>query len=1056
MFSKYFIERPILASVVAIVITLGGFLGLRGLGVEQYPSVTPPQVVVSARYPGADAETIAKTVASPIEEAINGVENMIYMQSTSSADGTTSVNVYFETGSDSLKAQIDVNNRVQAIVSTLPTEAQRYGVSVTSRSTSMLGFVTFFSPNGSMNVTDVNNYLNINVLDEMKRVNGIGSAIVFGSRDYSMRIEIKPDLLAKYNLTPADIATSVNEQNSQQTAGSLGQAPMRKTAPFVYKLKPEGRLKTVEEFKSIIIRSDGTNVIHLGDVASVSIGALSYTATGIYGKNSKVKPMVGMGLFMQNGANAVATMDNVREKLEELKKDFGGKLDYSVVYDTTKFVDVSIDEVIKTFIEAILLVLVVMYFFLKNIRATIIPMITIPVAILGTFGILYLIGFTINLITLFALLLSIGLVVDDAIVVIENVERILQTTDVSPKQAAIQSMEEVARPVISIVLVLSAVFIPVAFLSGFSGEIQRQFALTLVSSIVISGFIALTLTPALCGAFLKKKESEPFWIVKKFNDYFDWSTKVFMGGVSTVLRHVIASLIVVGILFFMAYKFFQVVPTSLLPDEDQGVIIVMNTLPPGYTLAQTDVNTHGIAQAVLQNPNIKEMGGVIGLSLATFTAQEDSSIMFFGLKDWSKRLDQNQSSFAIANMYNKMFWLNPQSQTFFINPPAIMGMGISGGFEVYLESKLGKSYEEIAQDVQKVLAVARKRPELNVMRLQSSLVTNTPQYNIIVNKDKLKMLNINTSTLFSTLSATVGQYYINDFNLFGKTYQVSIRAGAGYREAAKDLDSIFVRSTTGEMVPITSVVSLKRYTGPVTVDRFNLYAATKLSGIPNVGYTSGQALNALEESIREVLSESDYGIGYSGSTFQEVQSQKAGNTAFLYGLVFVFLILAAQYERWLMPAAIIASVPFAALGALVSTYYRGYSNDLYFQIGLLVLIGLSAKNAILIVEFAMEARQRGKSLFDSALEASKLRFRPVIMTSIAFILGVSPMVFATGAGAASRHSLGTGVVGGMIVASSIALFFIPLFFYLVEGLSEWLTKKRGGEVTFSHEATKEG
>ncbi len=1055
MFSKFFIERPVFAAVVSIIITLGGVLGLNNLGVEEYPNLTPPQISVSAVYPGADASTISNTVASPIEEAINGVEGLIYMKTTSSSAGTANINAYFEIGTDPLEASINVNNRVNAIKAKLPQEVQRYGLSVRESSSSMLGVISFYSPDASMDSTTLNNYININIKNELARVKGVGNVQVFGLKDYSVRIWLKPDMLAKYSLTPSDVIAKVKEQNSQYGAGKLGQSPTNKAVEFVYTLKVKGRLSDIEQFKNIILRSEeNANILRLSDVADVELGSEDYTFEGLY--NGK-KAMIPIAVFMKSGANAIATMDGVKAKLESLSKGFNEGITYDVVYDTTEFVKISIKEVVKTFIEAILLVLLVIYMFLKNFRATIIPMIAVPVSILGTFGVLYVMGFSLNLITLFALLLAIGIVVDDAIIVIENVERILRGhPEISPKEASIQAMEEVATPVISIVLVLSAVFIPVSFMGGFSGQIQKEFALTLVSSVVISGFVALTLTPALCAVFLKREHPKPLWIVEKFNDFFDFSTSIFTAGVSKVLRHTIPSLIVVGVLFFTAYKLYSIVPTSLLPNEDKGVIIAFNSLPEGYTLPKTKKVTQNIATALGQNPNIKTSGAMIGYDMMTSSLKENASVAFIMLKDWSKRRDLNQSSFAIANEYNKKFWMDMNAQTFFVNPPPIMGMSMSGGFEVYLQSKTGKSYEQIANDVKKVFELASKRAEINLMRLNTSLNTNTPQYNVILDKDKLKMLHVNIADVFTTLNATIGQYYINDFNMFGQTYKVNIRAKAEYRASVEDLNSIFVRSSKGEMVPLGSIVQLKRYSGASSVDRFNLYPSAKISGVANMGYTSGQALKALEQSVFTALSRNEYSLGYSGSTYQEKQTQSSSGNAFLFGLVFVFLILAAQYERWLMPFAIVLSVPFAILGSLLAIFGAGLSNDIYFQIGLLVLIGLSAKNAILIVEFAMDERQKGKSLIESAIMASKLRFRPIVMTSIAFTLGVVPMVLSSGAGAASRHSLGTGVVGGMIVASTVALFFIPLFFVLVEGFSEYLTKKRGSKVHFAHEAIKEG
>lgn len=1041
MFSKFFIQRPVFASVISIIIVISGLMGLNGLSVEEYPSLTPPQIVVEATYPGADAETIANTVATPIEDAINGVENMIYMQSTSSSAGTVNVNVYFEIGTNPMEASMNVNNRVSAIEAKLPAEVRRRGVTVNERSSSILEVVAFYTPDGNMNPVALNNYVNINIAEELKRVPGVGNVVVIGGKDYSVRIWVKPELLTKYNLTTNDIVARVNEQNSQYPAGKLGETPMSVNVPYVYTIKVEGRLTDIEQFKNIIIRSDKEgNILRLKDVADVQMGAQTYNFQGKY---NGTKDMIPVLIFMQNGANAIATAKAVNEKVEELSKGFPQSLTYEVVYDTTKFVEVSMQEVGKTFAEAILLVLLVIYMFLKNFRATIIPMIAVPVAILGTFGVLYVIGFSMNLITLFALLLAIGIVVDDAIIVIENVERILRSNpQISPKEAAIQAMSEVSTPIISIVLVLTAVFVPVAFMEGFAGQIQKQFALTLVSSVVISGFVALTLTPALCGVFLKHQEIKPFWFVRKFNNFFDWSTKVFSAGVAKVLRHIIPSLFVVLVMFFAIYKLFGIIPSSLVPDEDKGTILVFSTLPPASTLTRTEQEVGKISQQAMQDKNVEAMGAMIGYDMQSSSLKENAAVLFIRFTDWAKRPDANQSSFAIANALNKKYFMDMGSQTFFINPPPIMGMGMAGGFELYLQSKLGKSYAQIAQDVQKVFQVARQRPELNVMRLNTSLQTNVPQYNLSLDKEKLKMLNINIADLFATLSATVGQYYINDFNMFGKTYQVNIRAQDKYRKNIRDLNNIYVRSNDGKMIPITSVVKLEKSTGADTVERFNLYPAAKITGAAAMGFTSGEAIKAIEESIFQVLSKDDYTLGWAGTSYQEVNTTGSGSKAFVFGMIFVFLILAAQYERWLMPFAIIAAVPFAVLGSLLAIYFRDLSNDIYFQIGLLVLIGLSAKNAILIVEFAMEARKKGKSVFDASIEASKLRFRPIVMTSLAFTFGVLPMVLSTGAGAASRHALGTGVIGGMIVASTVALFFIPLFFYLLERFSEWTGKKK--------------
>jgi len=1020
MFSRFFINRPIFATVISIIIVIAGFMGIKGLPIEEYPSLTPPTVSVTATYSGADAQTIADSVASAIEDQINGVENMLYMQSTSSSAGTMNISVYFKIGSSSKQATIDVNNRVQAALSRLPQEVQNMGVTVRERSGSILQVVGFTNPN--MNQVELYNYVNLNIADAIKRVNGIGDTVLIGNKEYSMRIWLKPDKLAQFKLTPSDVISQVKIQNSQYAAGKIGEQPSKGENPYVYSVVSEGRFKDPKQFGEILIKSEDGSVVKLKEVATVELGAASYASEAMLNG----KPAVPLLLFLQNDANALATAEAVKAKLEELKKTYPVGLEHTIAYNPTEFITVSIDEVIKTFIEAMVLVLIVMYFFLKSFRATIIPMLAVPVSIIGTFGGLYVMGFSINLITLFALILAIGIVVDDAIIVIENVERILhEDKEISVKDATFKAMEEVQAPVISIV--------------RFVGVIQKQFALTLVVAVCISGFVALTLTPALCAVMLKKQESKPFWIVQKFNDFFDFSTRLFTAGVAKILKHVIISFIVIGIMGFATYGLFQKVPKGLVPSEDKGALMVITSLPPSTNMLKTKEEVKSISNAILSNPNVEFTMGFAGYDMLASSLRENSAISFVKLKDWSERKGVTDGADALVGQFNGMLWGSKNSMTFVVNVPPIMGLSMTGGFEMYLQNKSGKSYNEIEADARKVTAAANARPELTGVR--TTLETNYRQFKITVDKEKAKLFGVSESEIFSTIAATFGSYYINDFNLAGKSYRVYARASDNFRNNPEDLRKIFVRSNDGEMVPLNSVATLARSIGPDIVDRFNLFPAAKIMGDPKPGYTSGDAIRAIQEVVNDTLSSDDYAISWAGTAYQEVNSQGTGTVAFIFGMVFVFLILAAQYERWLIPLAVITAVPFAVFGSLLAVWIRGLTNDIYFEIGLLLLIGLAAKNAILIVEFAMQERESGKSIFDSAVNAAKLRFRPIVMTSIAFTLGVFPMVISTGAGAASRHSLGTGVVGGMIASTTIAIFFVPMFYYLLENLNEKYWKK---------------
>lgn len=1042
MFSKFFINRPIFATVLSIVVIIAGLMGIKGLPIEEYPEVTPPQVSVSATYVGASAETIAKTVAAPIEQQINGVEDMIYMSSTASSNGSLTINVYFKIGTDPDMATINVNNRVQAALSSLPSEVQAQGVTVRKTSSTILKFISIISPNNSYDRIYMANYALVNVIDELKRIPGVGDASLFGNQDYSMRIWMQPDQLAKYNLTPTEVINAISEQNSQFASGKFNQSPSQTSQAYTYTVTTQGRFDKVEEFENIILKSnkDGSS-LRLKDIARIELGAESYDVTATLNGQT----MVPIGIYLQSGANALATSQKVDAAMEKISKAFPENIEYRIPYDTTTFIQVSVKEVIKTLIEALLLVVVIVYLFLQNMRATIIPVLAIPVSIIGSFAGMYALGFSINLLTLFGLVLAIGIVVDDAIIVIENVERILHSRkDISVKDATIEAMQEVTGPVIAIVLVLCAVFIPVSFMGGFTGAMYQQFAITIVISVIISGMVALTLTPALCAIFLKKKEPQPFWFVKKFNQFFDLSTDWFTKGVGLVVKHGFISIMLFFGLMGLTYGLFQKVPSSLVPLEDKGLLIASASLPPASSLPRTQ-EVGGNMSNIMNSVNDIRYGIVIsGFDIISGANKTNALTSFIDLKDWSERKSPNQNSQALSGSLTGAFFQIPEATIFVLNPPPIMGLSISGGFEMYLQDRTGGSLDSLGEIVNQIVAKARQRPELTMVR--STFDTTVPQYKITLDREKAKALGVSIKDVFKTLQSTFGSYYVNDFNLFGRTYQVNVQSEVNYREKPEDLKYVFVKSSSGKLIPISALVSFDRIVGPDVVDRFNIFAAAKIVGEPKPGYTSGDAIKAIEEVVNEVAPQG-YVTAWAGTSYQEKEMEGSGSQAFLFGIVFIFLILAAQYERWLMPLAVVTAVPFAVFGAIAAVYLRGLSNDIYFQIGLLVLIGLSAKNAILIVEFAMQAQEKGKSILDATLEAARLRFRPIVMTSLAFTIGVLPLAISSGAGAGSRHAIGTGVIGGMIAATTIAIFFVPLFYNWLAKLNEKFMKK--GE---SHDA----
>ena len=1045
MISRFFIDRPVFATVISIVIVLAGLAAMRALPIAQYPEILPPQVSVSAAYPGASSQVIAETVAAPLEQAINGVENMIYQLSNSSSSGAMSLTVYFEVGTDPDQATINVNNKVQAALAKLPEEVRRQGVKVEKKSSDILQVITLYSPDGSRDPIFISNYALINVIDELKRLKGVGDASQFGSKDYSMRIWLRPDKLAQYNLTPTDVVNAIREQNSQFAAGSFGQQPLKEPQDFTYTVTTQGRFTDPKEFESVILRTDATGAsLLLKDVARVELGAQGYSlVTTLNGQQN-----AAFGIYLQPGANALDTAEAVQRTMERLSKRFPEGIAYKIPYDTTKFVQVSIEEVIHTFFEALVLVVLVVFIFLQNWRATLIPVLAIPVSLVGTFAGMYLLGFSINLLTLFGMVLAIGIVVDDAIVVIENVERVMRTQGLNARDASIKAMEEVTGPIIAIVLVLCAVFVPVGFLGGLAGQMYKQFAITIAVSVVISGIVALTLSPALCALLLKPGHHEPAAPFRAFNRFFDKATEGYGAGVRFFLKRSLIGLLLFGGMIALILLLFARVPGSLVPDEDQGYVINAYYLPPAASLNRTEALSGAVSQQLMEHPAVQDVVTFAGFDVLTFGVRSNAGVSFVPLKDWSERTTPELDARNLTREFMGMGAAQMDGLVLSFNPPPITGMSTTGGFESYIQDRSGGSVEQLGEKVQAFVQAASRRPEL--AGVQSTFSANVPQYYIDLDRTKTRALGVSVSDVFTAMQATFGSYYVNDFTLFGRTWQVSLQSESEFRRKPEDLGQVYVRSSSGDLVPLSTLLRVRRILGPDSYDRFNVYPSAKVLGGPAPGYSSGQALAAMQAVADEVLGE-DYSLGWIGSAYQELATQGSGAQAFVFGLILVFLILAAQYERWTLPLAVVTAVPFAVFGAILAVWLRGIQNDVYFQVGLVTLIGLAAKNAILIVEFAVLLRAEGKGIFDSALEAAKLRFRPIVMTSLAFILGCVPLAISSGAGSASRHSIGTGVIGGMLAATLLATFLIPMFYLLVETGAQRLSRRgRTGEAEQPH------
>ncbi len=1027
MFSKFFIDRPIFATVISLIIVLAGLVAMKVLPIEQYPNIVPTEIQVSAVYPGATAEVLADTVAAPIEQEINGVKNMIYMYSNATSSGYLTIGVVFDIGTDPDQATIDVNNKVQAATSKLPSEVTKQGVTVEQKSNSILQVITMRSTTDRYNTVYVSNYALLNVLDEIKRIKGVGSASLFASQDYSMRIWLSPDKLADYNMTPQDVISAIQEQNSQFAAGQFGQEPMDESVAFTYSVNTKGRLVDEKEFGNIILRTDDKGgMLRLKDVARIELGAQDYSVSSTFNG----EPSVAFAVYLQPGANALETAGLVKAKMAELSKNFPQGITYEIPYDTTLFVNVSIDEVIHTFFEAVLLVIVVVYLFLQNMRATLIPILAVPVSIIGAFAGMYVLGFSINLLTLFGLILAIGIVVDDAIIVLENVERLMTEEKLSPKEAAIKAMKEVSGPVVAVALVLSSVFLPIAFLGGMTGVMYKQFSVTIAVSVLISALVALTLTPALCALIIKPEHAhrEPSGFFKWFNNFFDSVTNWYLAGVKFFLENrktaVLGFIAVIAAILWL----FKVIPGGLVPNEDQGNLLMAYSMPEASSLPRTEKFTSKVGEMVKSNPNVEDVLTINGYNMLSSSQNTYSGISFITLKDWDLRTKANQSADALSKVFTGMGLSQPEGIGYAFSMPPIMGMSTSGGFEGYIQNRAGKSSEELMAKTQEFLDAANKRPELT--NVKTTFSVSTPQYRIDLDREKARVLNVPINAIYAVMQSTFGSLYVNDFTYMGRNFRVTLQSESKFRRTPDDLRYVYVKSNSGQLVPLSTLVNVERVTGPELVNRFNIFPAAKILGDPAAGYSSGQAIAAMEEVAQQVLGE-DYSLSWIGSAYQEKLTGGASTQAFVFGLIMIFLILSAQYEKWSLPIVVILSVPFAVLGALLATYVRGIENDLYFQVGLVTLIGLAAKNAILIVEFAVMKVQEGLNYAEAAIEAAKLRFRPIVMTSLAFTFGVLPLAISTGAGAGSRHAIGTGMIGGMILSTFVATLFVPMMFAII-------------------------
>ena len=1027
----FFIRRPVFAVVISVIVTLLGVFAIRLLPISRYPQITPPAIQVQANYPGATAEDVAEAVAAPLEAQLSGLQGLLYYSSANSSDGQLSLQIFFDVNRSQDLAAVDVQNAVQLAQPQLPDAVRQNGITILKANTDILGVVALTSDDPRYDAAYLTNYMKLYIEDEIKRTPGIGNALTFGGLEFSMLIQLDPDRMAQLGITTSDVAAAVREQNATSPAGRLGREPAPSGTEFTLPVTTLGRLKTPDQFADIVVRAkaDGS-IIRIRDIGRVVLGSRNYDLAG----RLNGQPTTPLLLYLRPGANALAAREAVAKRMAELAKNLPVGVHWKIPFDTTPFVTASIHEVVTTLLEAMALVTLVVFIFLQSWRATLIPMLAVPVSVIGTFLGLLMLGFSINVLTLFALVLAIGIVVDDAIVVIENTERLMSDEGLPARIAADRAIRQVAGALIAIVLALCAVFVPVAFLGGVTGEMFKQFAVTLVIAVVLSGMVALTLTPALCAFLLRESNvAHTTGFFGAFNRWFSRRTDGYARNVGRVLGRPKMWFAVFAVVVALAVVLWRRVPTAFIPTEDKGYFAVALQLPDAASLQRTREVVQRVEGFLRQERAVVNIVGFAGLDVLTRTNQTNSATIFILLKPWDER-GKDETIDAITKRINGKLFGMKDAIGFAFNLPEIPGLGATSGVEVNFQNRAGRDVRDFASQVQAFTQAVNRLPAVQAMN--TNFRANVPQLYVDVDRAAAKARGVNLTDLFSTLQTFLSTLYINDFNLYGRTYRVQAEAQAQFRRQPEDLARLYVRGRNNEMIPVTSLVRTEFRSGPTQLLRFNGFGSALFTGTPKPGRSSGEVLNEIDSLVAGQFASAGVGIGLSGQSFQERAATGQAGLVFGLGLVIVFLVLAAQYESFSIPFAVLLGVPFGAFGALLGVWLRGTPSDIYFQIGLITVVGLAAKNAILIVQFANEMRQHGLRIQDAAVEAARERLRPILMTSFAFIFGVSPLVIASGAGAQSRHSLGTGVFAGMLFATTIGIFFIPLFFRVIRGLAE--------------------